>query len=73
MPDLLIRNVDDETVRAIDERADRLGLSRVEFLRREVARLGRRSVPEVQRADLVFFTEVFADLQDETVMERAWS
>ena len=73
MPDLLIRNVDDDTLRSIDERAQRLGLSRAEFLRREVGRIGRRAVPETGRVDLAFAAEVFVDLADDSVMERAWS
>lgn len=73
MPDLLIRNVDDETVRHIDADAERQGLSRNEYLRREVGRLAHRGPRPGTREDLARSTQALADLADEDVMVRAWS
>jgi hypothetical protein len=73
MPDLLIRNVDDDTVRRIDADAQRQGLSRNEYLRREVSRLGRGAGRPATRDDLVRSMEAFADLGNDSVMDRAWS
>jgi hypothetical protein len=73
MPDLLIRNVDDETVRRIDADADRQGLSRNEYLRREISRLAHRGPRPATRADLARSVKALADLADEDVMGQAWS
>ena len=43
MVDLLIRDVPDDVVAAIDARAKRLGLSRTEFLRRQLTQAATRS------------------------------
>lgn len=73
MTDVLIRNVDDETLRRIDADAKRLGLSRTEYLRRAVERLGQGVPRKTTVEDLERFAERFADLEDEAVMEGAWS
>jgi hypothetical protein len=73
VPDLLIRNVDEETVRQLDARAEQLGLSRAEFLRREVLQRAASSGARlVTRADLERVAVVFGDALDEGLMERAW-
>jgi hypothetical protein len=69
--DILIRDVPDEVVAAIDAKAQRAGLSRTEYLRRTLAR--ERDQSEVTVKDLERFAETFADLGDEEVMGRAWS
>jgi hypothetical protein len=71
MADLLIRDVPDDVVAAIDADARRLGLSRSEYLRRAVARAARRT-GAVTVDDLARFEMVFADLADEDVMRQAW-
>lgn len=73
MPDLLIRNVDDDTLRRIDADAQRQGLSRNEYLRREVSRLGQGAGRPATRGDLERSMEAFADLGNDSVMDRAWS
>lgn len=73
MPDLLIRSVDEETLRRIDADAERLGLSRSEYLRREIVRLSQRGNRPTTREDLTRAMKVFADLSDDQVMSRAWS
>ncbi|MGL5928340.1 MAG: type II toxin-antitoxin system VapB family antitoxin [Dermatophilaceae bacterium] len=45
MADIVIRDVDDDDVARIDQRARRLGLSRNEFLRRTVLRRHRSAEP----------------------------
>ena len=61
MTDLLIRDVPDEVVAAIEAKARRLGLSRTEYLRRQMARVSLRR-----------FAETFADLGNPDVMRGAW-
>jgi plasmid stability protein len=69
--DMLIRNLPDEVLAAIDAAARRLGLSRNEFVRRRLgAVLGVDDRVTVD--DLARFAEDFADLADAAVMARAW-
>ena len=70
MADVLIRDVPDDVLAAIDVDAGRLGLSRSEYLRRALARSVRRP-GRVTVDDLAWFSEAFADLGDEDVMSRA--
>ncbi len=72
MTDLLIRDVPEEVVAAIDTNAKRLGLSRSQYLRRQLARDAGVSGQPVTVADLSRFSETFADLADPEVMARAW-
>lgn len=69
MADILIRNLADDDVARIDQRASRLGLSRNEFLRRAVQREAHVGEATVTAADF----EKFADLADAEVMKDAWS
>lgn len=73
MSDLLIRDVPEEIVNAIDARAKRLGISRTEYLRRTLLREARLASHEVAVADLVTFSQRFADLDDPDAMRGAWS
>jgi len=70
MVDVLIRDVPDDVVAAVDAKAARLGLSRTEYLRRTLAREG--AVIDVTVDDLAGFAEAFADLADAEVMRQAW-
>ncbi|MGH9227588.1 MAG: type II toxin-antitoxin system VapB family antitoxin [Acidimicrobiales bacterium] len=72
MPDLLIRDVPDEVVEAIDANAKRLGLSRTEYLRRTLARERSTDDRKVTVEDLARTAEVFKDLADPEIMRRAW-
>lgn len=72
MTDLLIRDIDAETVRRIDADAARPGLSRSEYLRREVIRLGRCGSRPTTDDDLRRAMQLLGDLKDEAVMRRAW-
>ena len=73
MTDILIRNVPDDTVAAIETNAKRLGLSRTEYLRRALERERHRTGNEVTVESLARFSETFADLDDADVMRAAWS
>lgn len=72
MADLLIRDVPEEVVAAVDLGARRLGLSRSEYVRRMLAQDATRPGGPVTVADLSRFAETFADLGDPEVMRQAW-
>ena len=72
MPDILVRDVPDDVVAALDVRASRLGLSRSEYLRRRLAQEAVRTALPVTVADLTGFAATFADLGDAEVMKDAW-
>jgi plasmid stability protein len=75
MTDILLRNIPEDEVAAIDARAGALHLSRNEYIRRQLAQAVRNtSVPAAPPtlAALDRFAETFADLGDETVMKQAW-
>jgi Ribbon-helix-helix protein, copG family len=73
VPDLLIRDVPDDVVAAIDADAGRLGLSRSEYLRRALVRTAMHTTGgSVTVADLNWFEHTFVDLADEEVMRQAW-
>lgn len=69
---MLIRDVPDEVLAAIDRRARSLGLSRSEYLRRQLARETVEGRAAVTHDDLLGFAEAFPDLADAEVMGRAW-
>ena len=71
MTDMLIRDVPDDVIAAVDARAGRLGLSRSEYVRRRLAQEAVASAA-VTTGDLARFSEAFADLEDPAVMSQAW-
>ena len=72
MADVLIRDIPEEVLAAIDSKAQRAGLSRTEYLRRALAREHTTSAP-VTLADLDRLAVTARDLADDDVMRRAWS
>ena len=72
MPKRLIRDVPDDVLAAIDAKAHSAGLSRTEYLRRTLAREQSEALLEVSTDDLAAFADTFADLGDDSVMDRAW-
>lgn len=72
MSDVLIRDVPDDVLAAIDARASRLGLSRTQYLRRKLAQDAAGSAAPVTGNDLRAFAASFADLADPDVMSAAW-
>lgn len=73
MSDVLIRDVPDDVLAAIDTQAARLGLSRNEYVRRELRSVAQRSASSVTADDLQRFARTFADLTDPDVMDQAWT
>lgn len=72
MTDLLIRDVPDDVLAAIDAKAQRIGVSRSEYLRRALARERAETDVDVAVEDLSRFADTFADLADADVMRQAW-
>jgi hypothetical protein len=72
MTDVLIRDVPDDVIAAVDAHASRLGLSRSEYVRRRLAQDVAVSSSSVTTRDLARFAEVFGDLADPDVLARAW-
>jgi hypothetical protein len=73
MSDVLIRDVPDEVLAVIDHRAADLGLSRSEYLRRQLSQEAARSEVAVTLADFQRFSALARDLEDPEVMAQAWS
>ena len=72
MTDVLIRGVPDDVVSAIEAKAKRLGLSRTEYLRRQMLRIASTTDEAVTVEALGQFTLTFAGLGDPEVMRGAW-
>jgi hypothetical protein len=72
MTDMLIRDVPDDVIAAVDAHAGRLGLSRSEYVRRRLAQDAAMHGPAVSIEDLARFADTFGDLADPGVMSRAW-
>jgi len=72
MTDMLIRDVPDDVLAAIDAHAGRLGLSRSEYVRRRLAQDAAAAPAAVTTGDLERFARDFGDLADQDVMSRAW-
>ena len=69
VPDILIRDVPDDVVAALDANAKAAGQTRAEYLRRLLA---EQQGPALTREQLTRFTERTADLADPEVMAAAW-
>jgi hypothetical protein len=72
MTDMLIRDVPDEVIAAVDAQARQLGLSRSEYVRRRLAQDAAAHDSAVSVQDLSRFADVFGDLADPDVMSGAW-
>lgn len=73
MADILIRDVPDDVLAAIDAKAKRVGLSRTEYLRRALDRERVQAAGPVTVEHLERVGSLAADLDDPDVMSRAWS
>lgn len=75
MTDILIRDVPDDVVAAIDAKATRVGLSRAEYLRRALEREGTPAPDSdpVTVTHLQRFADLASDLDDPEVMSGAWT
>ncbi len=72
MTDVLIRDLPDDVVAALDAHAARLGLSRSEYVRRRLAQDAAVPNTPVSVEDLARFADAFSDLSDPDVMAGAW-
>jgi len=72
MTHMLIRDVPNDVIAALEAHARRLGLSRTEYVRRRLAQDAAISEFSVSTGDLARFAETFGDLADPDVMTRAW-
>lgn len=73
MTDILIRDVPDDVLAAIDAKAKRVGLSRTEYLRRTLERERVQAAGPVTVEQLRQAAMLAADLDDPDVMSGAWS
>lgn len=72
MTDILIRDVPDDVLAAIDAKAKRVGLSRTEYLRRALERERVPTAP-ISVEQLARTAALAKDLDDPDVMSGAWS
>lgn len=72
MADVLVRDVPEEVLAGVDAHAARLGLSRVEYIRRRLAADAATATEAVSPADLRAFADLAVDLADPQVMGAAW-
>lgn len=72
MADVLIRDVPDAVLAGVDAHATRLGISRVEYIRRRLAADAATASAPVSVDDLRTFAERCADLAAAEVMDAAW-
>ncbi len=70
MPDVLIRNLPDDVLAAIDAKARTIGLSRTEHIRRTLSRERVEATEAVRAKDLVVFADTFAGLADDDVIRQ---
>jgi plasmid stability protein len=73
MANILIRDIPDEVIAAIDARAKRAGLSRTEYLRRTLERERVGNAGPVTLEHLQRITSLAADLDDPVVMTNTWT
>ena len=72
MSDVLIRDVPERVLTTLDAQAARLGLSRTEYLRRQLTQVAAVGSATMGPQDWVDFGERFADLGDSEIMDSAW-
>lgn len=73
MTDILIRNVPDDVLAAIDAKAKRVGLSRTEYLRRALERERAAGSGPITVDQLRRVARLATDLDDPEAMSGAWS
>ncbi len=72
MADVRIRDVPDAVLAGVDAHAARLGISRVEYIRRRLAADGAVTAAHVSTDDLRAFALTYADLADDDLTGAAW-
>ena len=73
MTDILIRDVPDAVLAAIDAKAKKVGLSRAEYLRRTLERERVQDPGPITVDDLRRAATLASDLDDPDIMSGAWS
>jgi hypothetical protein len=71
MTDILIRDVPADVV-AVEANAKRVGLSRNEYLRRQLIREATRTTEKLTMGELRRFAQTVSDLDAPEVMAKAW-
>lgn len=72
MADVLIRDVPEAVLAGVDAHASRLGISRVEYIRRRLAADAATAITRVSARDLREFAGKCGDLANADVMDLAW-
>lgn len=72
MTSILIRGLSDEAIDRVDAEAAALGLSRNEYLRRQLEGDVPQRTEKVTKEDWARSAEILADLADPDVMAQAW-
>ncbi|MEI2729618.1 MAG: antitoxin [Candidatus Nanopelagicales bacterium] len=72
MSDVLIRDIPESVLTTLDGQAARLGLSRTEYLRRQLTQVAAVGNGTISPQDWANFGERFADLGDAEIMDNAW-
>ncbi|MEI6253287.1 MAG: ribbon-helix-helix protein, CopG family [Mycobacteriaceae bacterium] len=72
MSDVLIRDIPDDVLAALDQKAKGLGLSRTEYIRRRLAQDAQAARTTVTIDHWRSFAETYGDLGDARVMDQAW-
>jgi hypothetical protein len=72
MSDVLIRDIPDDVLTALDQLAANLGLSRTEYIRRRLAQDARTARISITADHWRRFANDYGDLGDPTVMNQAW-
>jgi hypothetical protein len=72
MSDVLIRDIPDDVLAALDLLAAKLGLSRTEYIRRRLAQDAQTARIAVTTEDWRGFADTYSDLGDAAVMDQAW-
>ncbi|MBT8241729.1 MAG: antitoxin [Acidimicrobiia bacterium] len=72
MTDILIRDVPDVVLAAIDAKAKQVGLSRTEYLRRALERERTQSNGPIGIDQLEHLAALTKDLNDPDIMSDAW-
>jgi len=70
--DVLVRDVPEDVIAALDARAARLGLSRSEYLRRRLTQEAVSGLEPVTVEHLERFADTFRDLANAEVRKDAW-
>jgi hypothetical protein len=70
--DVLIRDVPEEVLAALDALAARMGLSRTEYIRRRLAQDAQTARVRVTVEDLRRFSQAFEGLGYDDLMRQAW-